>query len=90
MKENKNLEIKTRTKKYIVATGKALSNMKMLDKSLVSEIDVRMVLNSAKNYYIDAQHYMETEDFTTALASITYCEGLMDALKFMGFADFSW
>jgi len=90
MKKDRNLEIKTRTEKYILATGKALSNMKMLDKSLVSEIDVRMVLNSAKNYYRDAQHYLEAEDFTTALASITYCEGLMDALKSMGFMDFSW
>ena len=90
MRGNGNLEIEARTKKYILSTGKALSNMKMLDKSLVSEIDVRMVLNSAKNYCRDAQHYMEEEDFTTALASITYCEGLMDALKFMGFVDLSW
>ena len=90
MKENRKLEIEERTKKYVLSTGKALSNMKMLDKSVVSEIDIRMVLNSAKNYYRDAQHYLEEEDFTTALASITYCEGLMDALKFMGFVDLSW
>jgi len=89
MREEK-LKINERTNKYMASTEKVLREIETLDKSLLSEADVQMVINSARNYYNDSKHYYEKKDYATALASITYCEGLLDALRFLGLADFAW
>lgn len=88
--EEKHLKIDERTKKYVAATEKVLREIKILDKSTVSELDIQVVINSAKSYYNDSKHYFEKEDYSTALASITYCEGLLDSLRFLGLVEFTW
>jgi FAD synthetase len=51
---------------------------------------VEKVLEHAKAYLEDAKHYREKERFDVSLASVAYCEGLLDALKLLGAVRFEW
>jgi len=55
-----------------------------------SKPEVVEVLDCAKRYLDDAKFFAEKEDYRTALVSIVYSEGLLDALKMLKFAAFSW
>ena len=41
------------------------------------------VLARTRRYLEDENHYMKQKRFETALASVAYCEGLLDALKML-------
>lgn len=88
--EEKNLKIDERTRKYLAATERVLREIRILNKLTSNELDIQMVINSARNYCNDSRHYFEKKDYITALASITYCEGLLDALRFLGLTEFNW
>jgi FAD synthetase len=47
-------------------------------------------LNYAKRYFDDAVYYRDQKRFETALASVAYCEGLLDALSLLGIVKFEW
>ena len=47
-------------------------------------------MDHVRRYVEDAEFYLEKDDLETALASISYCEGLLDALKLLGIAEFDW
>ncbi|MEM3694926.1 MAG: DUF357 domain-containing protein [Candidatus Bathyarchaeia archaeon] len=51
---------------------------------------VRKVLDFAKAYLEDAKYYRDRKKFEVSLASIAYCEGLLDALKLLGAVKFEW
>ena len=51
---------------------------------------VKEVIEEARRYLQDAKYYLEKRRFETSLASIAYCEGLLDALRMLGFVEFSW
>jgi len=40
-------------------------------------------------YLEDAEHYAE-ERRATALASVSYAEGILDALRLLGLVEFEW
>lgn len=48
------------------------------------------VLDYAKRYLEDATYYRDQKKFEVALASVAYCEGLLDALKLLGMVEFQW
>jgi FAD synthetase len=48
------------------------------------------VLQSARRYLEDAQFYRTQKNFETALTSVAYCEGLLDALRILGLVKFQW
>ena len=48
------------------------------------------LLELARLYLDDAKYYLETGDEETALADIAYAEGLIDALRWLGYAEFDW
>jgi FAD synthetase len=50
----------------------------------------KRVLKSAKRYLEDAKYYQREGKLETSLASVAYCEGLLDALRLLGAVDFSW
>jgi len=50
----------------------------------------RKVVEEARRYLQDAKYYLEQRRFETSLASVAYCEGLLDALRMLGFVEFSW
>ena len=38
----------------------------------------------------DALYYNDQKEFETALVSISYCEGLLDALRLLRMVEFQW
>jgi hypothetical protein len=54
--------------------------------SVVKAKNIKRVSDSIDRYLKDARYYLENKKPTTALASIAYAEGLMDALTFLELA----
>lgn len=61
-----------------------------VDTKNLDEKGAKKVLESAKRYFEDAKYYQSEGKLETSLASIAYCEGLLDALRMLGAMDFSW
>lgn len=80
------MTLKKIVEKYIKNTQQAFQKIKE-DKNLHGRGGER-VLDYAKRYLEDALYYRDQERFETALASVAYCEGLLDALKILGMAEF--
>ena len=51
---------------------------------------VKKVVESAKAYLEDAKYYKGKNRFEVSLASVAYCEGLLDALRMLGVLRFEW
>lgn len=81
-----------RTLKYIVKVEKALGELKITagDSILVGGGLVREVVDGAKRYFEDAKYYFGKGEYDVSLASIAYCEGLLDALRMLGLVEFKW
>jgi len=80
------LNEKQRVQAYIENVEQALQQLahKRLEKPYTKLIEL------AKLYVDDARYYLENGDTFTALACIAYAEGLIDALRWLGVADFEW
>ncbi len=77
--------------KYIRNTERVLAEMKVVqDLTRVDEEKVKRVVDHAKRYLEDAKYYEERKELETSLASVAYCEGLLDALQLLGGVEFSW
>jgi len=77
--------------KYIQKTERVFEELKMIRGFIHPDADaVREVINEAKRYLEDSKYYLERKRFETSLTSIAYCEGLLDALRMLGFIEFSW
>ncbi len=74
--------------KYIEATCQVFQQIR--ERRDLSDKDAETVLDYAIRYLEDAQYYRDQKRFETALASVAYCEGLLDALKLLGMVDFQW
>jgi FAD synthetase len=59
-------------------------NKKVLDEKALK------ILGYAKRYFEDAEYYRDQKKFETALISISYCEGLLDALRILEIVKFQW
>jgi len=60
------------------------------DSIMVGKTDVDMTIEHIRAYLADAKYYKSQKNFETSLASIAYCEGLLDALKLLGLVKFEW
>lgn len=56
----------------------------------LDEDRVRLVVESARRYLDDSRFYRKEGKLETSLASVSYCEGLLDALRLLGVVEFSW
>jgi FAD synthetase len=75
--------------KYIASTEYVLKNMKPLENSLnINRESIRKVVEYVKAYLKDAKYYRDKKKFEVSLASVAYCEGLLDALKLLGAVKF--
>ena len=76
-----------RARKYIAALKTAFqkANAKTVDTE-VRAVNVLRVTDSIQRYLQDSQHYLDEGRPTTALASVAYAEGLLDALLFLELA----
>ena len=86
------MSIKDLVAKYINNTEQVFKEIKTptakerkLDKEKIREI-----IDYARNYFEDSKYHREQKKFEVALTSIAYCEGLLDALRILGVAEFQW
>lgn len=84
-------KLRQRVESYIAKTRKVLEEIRLkkpphpLSENLIGEF-----IDHVRRYIEDAEYYLKKGDFETALASISYCEGLLDALRLLGMAEFNW
>ena len=79
------------TVKYIRNTESVLSDIRTIkDSRQVNRGEVDSVIGAVRRYLEDAKYYRERRKFETGLASVAYCEGLLDALRLLGVVEFSW
>ncbi|MCD6085354.1 MAG: cytidylyltransferase family protein [Desulfurococcales archaeon] len=80
-------EIAFRIKKYIDMVEKAVTESLEGFNGSGKE---KEVLELAKLYLSDSKHYFNMGDYVTALACISYAEGLLDSLRILGYVKFEW
>ena len=78
-----------RVVRYINSVHTVLSDLSLGRRSQLSA-EVLTVLDTAERYTEDAEHYSSSGDSLTALACVSYAEGLLDALRFLKIIHFSW
>jgi len=76
--------------KYIENTEAVLAEIKIAQSMQVDNKKVNSVVETVKRYLEDAKYYRDRKRFETGLASVAYSEGLLDALKLLEVAKFSW
>ena len=77
--------------KYIASTEQVFKEMQIVKPPINVDIEiVKKVLDFAKAYLEDAKYYKGEQKFETSLASIVYCEGLLDALRLLKMVKFEW
>ncbi len=79
-----------RLRRYISSLEKALQEIEIVAPDRRYEDSARGVVDLAKRYFEDAKYYRDKGDALTGIVNVAYAEGLLDALRLMGFAKFSW
>ena len=73
-----------RARRYIATFADAFQNSKVKTADTgVKAVNISIVTDTIERYLQDAQHYLSEGRATTALASVAYAEGLLDALVFL-------
>ncbi len=81
------LDLETRICLYIINVEQVLEKVKT---SLDTDPRVREIVNIVEAYVKDSKYYLSKKDYFTALSTITYAEGLLDALRFLNILSFEW
>ncbi|MGP3666833.1 MAG: DUF357 domain-containing protein [Candidatus Bathyarchaeota archaeon] len=76
--------------KYLGNLKKAFSTLSLVKNFNINVKIVEDILDLAKRYVSDAEYYKGKDDLTTALLSLSYSEGLLDALRMLGIVNFRW
>jgi FAD synthetase len=77
--------------KYIRGAERVFDEIgEVSDTVQLDENGAKGVFESAKRYLSDAKYYQQKGKLETSLASVAYCEGLLDALRLLGAVEFSW
>ena len=77
--------------RYIQKSEQVFDVLKVSQDAISINVEnVMEVVDEAKRYLQDAKFYLNKKRFETSLASVAYCEGLLDALRLLGLADFTW
>jgi len=78
------IDVCERLRKYIANFNESLKSLKILDSS------ARHIVDLAMAYFSDSRYYYEKGDCVTGIATISYAEGLLDALRSLGLIEWSW
>jgi hypothetical protein len=77
--------------KYINSAEHVFCELEIADVCTNVDVSgVTKVVDFAKDYLKDAKYYSGKKRFGVSLASVAYCEGLLDALKLLGAVKFEW
>jgi FAD synthetase len=84
-------EVRSLVLRYVSSIEFALKDLKIRDSnSTFLEHHIALVIDAAKRYLSDAKYYLGIKKEAIALTSISYAEGLLDALRIMELVDFEW
>ena len=72
--------------RYIVGLRRVIEELKA--RGLPEE--ARRVVEAAERYLEDSVYYYEKGDIETGLVTVSYAEGLIDALKYLGITELTW
>ncbi len=76
--------------KYIAGCRRVRGEMTLKPQGApLTEAQIRSLLDHVDRYLADAEYY-KADRKPTALTSVAYAEGILDALKLLGAADFEW
>ncbi len=76
--------------KYITGCRRVRGEMTLKPQGApLTEAQIRDLLDHVDRYLADAEYY-RADKKPTALTSVAYAEGILDALKLLGAADFEW
>jgi diphthine synthase len=83
-------EVQRLIEKYGTSCRRAIEQLEYaeLPKGVTKE-EVKALIEHAFRYLEDAEYY-SVEKKATALASVSYAEGILDALRLLGLVDFEW
>jgi hypothetical protein len=77
--------------KYINSAEHVFCELQIADTFTNVDVSCIMkVVELAEAYLKDAKYYRDQERFAVSLASVAYCEGLLDALKLLKAVKFEW
>jgi FAD synthetase len=74
-----------RSAEHVLDEIKVTLTSEALDKDTVLE-----VIDQARAYLDDAKYYRTNKRLDVSLASVAYCEGLLDALRLLELVRFEW
>ena len=88
---NSDNEVRLLVERYVYSVELALKDLKLrkLDSILVDQ-KMELVIDAVKRYLSDAKYYLKIKKEAIALTSISYAEGLLDALRIMELVEFEW
>jgi diphthine synthase len=76
--------------KYSAGCRRVIDNLETREPpKAITPDEVKTLIEHAERYLNDADHYAG-ERKPTALASVSYAEGILDALRLLGLVDFEW
>ena len=85
------MSLKELTSKYVRNSERVLAEIKLAtDVVVIDEEKIKGIIESARQYLNDAKYYEQQNKLETSLASVSYCEGLLDALRILGVVEFTW
>ena len=88
---NSDNEVRLLVERYVYSVELALKDLKLrkLDSILIDQ-KMELVIDTVKRYLSDAKYYLKIKKEAIALTSISYAEGLLDALRIMELVEFEW
>lgn len=75
--------------KYITGCRRVRETMTTNPLTTPTDSQIHSILDHVEGYLSDAEYY-RADKKPTALTSVAYAEGILDALKLLGIADFKW
>ncbi len=84
------MSLKKLVSKYLASAEHVFDEMIITETCANSVDNIKKVVDSAKAYLEDAKYYKDVGKLEVSLASIAYCEGLLDALRLLGAVKFEW
>jgi len=79
------------TSKYIRNAERVFKELKLAqDVVVIEEEKIKSIIENARRYLDDSKYYEKANKLDTSLASVAYCEGLLDTLRLLGVVEFTW
>ncbi|MEM2107421.1 MAG: DUF357 domain-containing protein [Candidatus Bathyarchaeia archaeon] len=83
-------DVRLTAERYIQGVESALTGLVKESSQKINFGMVDFIIDSANRYLQDANYYLRCGREVVALASASYAEGLLDALRILGLVNFTW